>query len=282
MQRYAAVAGLPPRVIVPIPLLTPWLSTHWVGLVTPVPHGARPAAGRVAAQRGGLPRARHRASTSRTAGRADRLRRGRRAGAAAHPRRRRGDPLVVRGAPRAPSDPLPSDPDWAGGTLYVDVREHAGRRRAGRRCGGSSRASAASTAGTRSRCLGGARAGSTGSSAASACAAAAATRSTCASARRSTSGGSRRSARALLRLRAEMKLPGLAWLELSVGRGRPGRTRLPPAGGLPSRAGWPGTLYWWRRAVPRRRLRRHGPQHRPAAERGGTWGTATTETAGHR
>ena len=37
MQRYAAVAGLRRRVIVPVPLLTPGLSGHWVNVVTPVP-----------------------------------------------------------------------------------------------------------------------------------------------------------------------------------------------------------------------------------------------------
>jgi hypothetical protein len=43
MRRYAKVAGLPPRIIVPVPLLTPQLSSLWVGLVTPVPAGlARP------------------------------------------------------------------------------------------------------------------------------------------------------------------------------------------------------------------------------------------------
>ncbi|MEK8142104.1 hypothetical protein NKH18_04285 [Streptomyces sp. M10(2022)] len=43
MRRYAAVAELPRRLIVPVPVLTPRLSSHWVGLVTPVPHSiARP------------------------------------------------------------------------------------------------------------------------------------------------------------------------------------------------------------------------------------------------
>ena len=37
MQRYASVAGLRPRKIVTVPLLTPRLSSHWVSLVTPVP-----------------------------------------------------------------------------------------------------------------------------------------------------------------------------------------------------------------------------------------------------
>ena len=43
MQHYAAVAGLTPRVILPINVLTPELSSHWVNLVTPVPRAiARP------------------------------------------------------------------------------------------------------------------------------------------------------------------------------------------------------------------------------------------------
>jgi uncharacterized protein YbjT (DUF2867 family) len=39
MRRYSEVAGLRPRVLVPVPLLTPRLSSLWVGLVTPVPAG---------------------------------------------------------------------------------------------------------------------------------------------------------------------------------------------------------------------------------------------------
>jgi uncharacterized protein YbjT (DUF2867 family) len=43
MHRFAQVAGLRRRVIVPVPLLTPRLSSLWVGLVTPVPAAiARP------------------------------------------------------------------------------------------------------------------------------------------------------------------------------------------------------------------------------------------------
>ena len=37
MQRYAKVVGLRRRLIVPVPVLTPQLSSHWVNLVTPVP-----------------------------------------------------------------------------------------------------------------------------------------------------------------------------------------------------------------------------------------------------
>ena len=43
MQRYAAVAGLNRRIILPINVLSPKLSSRWIGLVTPVPASiARP------------------------------------------------------------------------------------------------------------------------------------------------------------------------------------------------------------------------------------------------
>ena len=97
--------------------------------------------------------------------------------------------------PGAPSDPLPTDPDWAGGSLYVDRR----RRRSTpppTRCGGSSRASAARAAGTPSRSPGGSAGWPTAWSAASGCAAAAATPTASTSARPSTSGGSRSASQA--------------------------------------------------------------------------------------
>jgi uncharacterized protein YbjT (DUF2867 family) len=123
MAAYADIAGLKPRRIAALPLLTPSLSSHWVGLVTPVPnsiarplveslinevvckehdiavHVPDPDAGltgfRTAVELA-LKRIQDRSvttswSSATTAG--------------------------------APSDPLPSDPDWAGGSLYVDERE---------------------------------------------------------------------------------------------------------------------------------------------------------------
>lgn len=46
MQRYATVAGLRRRIVVTLPVLTPWLASHWVGLVTPVdPDVAKPLVG---------------------------------------------------------------------------------------------------------------------------------------------------------------------------------------------------------------------------------------------
>jgi uncharacterized protein YbjT (DUF2867 family) len=43
LDRMAAVLGLPQRPRIPVPLITPWLSSLWIGLVTPVDAGiARP------------------------------------------------------------------------------------------------------------------------------------------------------------------------------------------------------------------------------------------------
>jgi len=45
MEIYAEEAGLPRRWIIPVPVLTPWLSSYWIHLVTPVPAAiARPLA----------------------------------------------------------------------------------------------------------------------------------------------------------------------------------------------------------------------------------------------
>jgi uncharacterized protein YbjT (DUF2867 family) len=121
MDRYAAIAGLRRRVIVPVPLLTPRLSSHWVNLVTPLPYGlARPLVDSLIND------------------------------VVVHPDRdiRRlidHDPytldqaieraLAVIGdleirtswmdsAPITTSaSPMPQDPDWAGGTIYQDIQE---------------------------------------------------------------------------------------------------------------------------------------------------------------
>ena len=119
MQRYAAVAELRRRlIIVPVPVLSPSLSSHWVGLVTPVPAFDRPTARAVAEARGRVPRERHRRVRPRPARRPHSVRPRRRARASTHQGRRRRDaggrtPSLL----GAPSDPLPSDPDWAGGSL---------------------------------------------------------------------------------------------------------------------------------------------------------------------
>ncbi|GAA4411425.1 hypothetical protein GCM10023168_32270 [Fodinibacter luteus] len=46
INRFAKLAGLRPRVIVSVPVLSPYLASQWVGLVTPVPTGvAKPLVG---------------------------------------------------------------------------------------------------------------------------------------------------------------------------------------------------------------------------------------------
>ncbi|MEU6577332.1 SDR family oxidoreductase [Streptomyces sp. NPDC046805] len=123
MVRYARVAGLPPRVILPVPVLTPGLSSHWVGLVTPVPASiARPLTESLRhevvchehAVRQYLPEPPgHPLSFDQAVRLA--LRRVREAKVAT-----RWSSAAV---PGAPSDPLPTDPDWAGGSLYTDSRQ---------------------------------------------------------------------------------------------------------------------------------------------------------------
>ncbi|MER7575998.1 SDR family oxidoreductase [Streptomyces sp. NPDC126514] len=125
MRRYAAVAGLRPRVIVPVPVLTPRLSSHWVGLVTPVPAAiARPLTeslrhevvcrehdiARYVPDLPGRPQPFDEALSLAL-------------------RRVREAQVVTRwssaAVPGAPSDPLPTDPDWAGGSLYQDERQRS-------------------------------------------------------------------------------------------------------------------------------------------------------------
>lgn len=125
MQRYASVTGLPRRRMLPVGVLTPKLSSHWINIVTPVPRaiGAPlieslvheairgehdidgffdpPPAGltdyetsiRLALAKISRGEVETRWSDASSAG--------------------------------APSDPLPSDPDWSGGSSYTDIRERA-------------------------------------------------------------------------------------------------------------------------------------------------------------
>lgn len=109
MDRYAAVAGLQPRRVVRVPVLTPNLSSLWVGLVTPVPNAiARPLveslrsevvcqeqdlAALVGTPEGG-PTGTDAALRAALTGGA-------------------GDPAA---------EVLPTDPDWAGGPRHTTVR----------------------------------------------------------------------------------------------------------------------------------------------------------------
>ncbi|MCX5387192.1 SDR family oxidoreductase [Streptomyces sp. NBC_00083] len=123
MERYAKVAGLPHRLILPVPMLSPRLSSHWIGLVTPVPRAiARPLAeslrhevvcgehdiARYVPDEQGAP-----------LGFDDALELALRRVREAQVDTRWSNAAL----PGAPSDPLPTDPDWAGGSLYTDERE---------------------------------------------------------------------------------------------------------------------------------------------------------------
>lgn len=243
MQRYAVVAGLRPRIILPINLLTPGLSSHWVNVVTPVPRAiARPlvqslrhpsvcsehdiaqwipdpADGLVSfdeAVRLALTRIQDAEVTTRWS-----------------------DASL----PGAPSDPLPSDPTWSGGSMYEDIREASSTAspeqlwRAVERIGGEHGYYAANLMwrirGLLDRLIGGV--------------------------------GLRRGRRdpdvlavgeavdfwrveerlppRLLRLRAEMRNPGLAWLEFTITATDSGSSLRQRAVFLPR--GLAGHAYWW-------------------------------------
>jgi hypothetical protein len=123
MQRYAAVAGLQPRRIVTLPLLTPSLSSHWVGLVTPVPSSiARPLVDSLIHEVVCKEHDIAQYVPDPEAG----LIGFERAVELALKRVQEFDVSTTwasASTPGAPSDPLPGDPDWSGGSLYVDERE---------------------------------------------------------------------------------------------------------------------------------------------------------------
>jgi len=244
MQGYARVAGLPRRVIMPVPVLTPTLSSHWIGLVTPVPRSiARPLAeslrhevvcrehdivryvpdppeGPIGFDRA-LSLALQRIKEAQVVTR-----------------------WTSASLPGAPSDPLPTDPDWSGGSLYRDERELAVPvdradlwqviEGIGGENGWYSLPLAWAVRGWIDRIAGGVglRRGRR-------------------DAHRLRVGDSLDFWRVeeivpgeLLRLRAEMRLPGAAWLELSVGTDDRGRT-LYRQRALYHPQGLLGHAYWW-------------------------------------
>ena len=123
MQRYARAASLAKRLILPINVLTPKLSSHWVGLVTPVPRNlARPL----------VESLRHEAichehEIAQWIPDPPEGLVGFDQAVSLALQRIRSAEVVSRwtdaSTPGAPSDPLPTDPEWTGGTLYTDLRE---------------------------------------------------------------------------------------------------------------------------------------------------------------
>ncbi|MGR8007365.1 SDR family oxidoreductase [Streptomyces hypolithicus] len=244
MRRYAQVARLPHRLILPVPMLSPGLSSHWIGLVTPVPRRiARPLAeslrhevvchehdiaryvpdgpGRPLSFDTALSLALQRVKDAQVTTR-----------------------WSSASLPGAPSDPLPTDPDWAGGSLYSDRRELAvdaspeALWRVIEGIGGDngwySFPLAWAVRGWLDRLVGGVglRRGRR-------------------DAERLRVGDSLDFWRVeeiepgrLLRLRAEMRLPGLAWLELRAEPGSDGRTTYRQRA-LFHPHGLLGHAYWW-------------------------------------
>ncbi|MBP7973123.1 MAG: SDR family oxidoreductase [Candidatus Nanopelagicales bacterium] len=244
MQAYARISGLPRRFIVPVPVLTPSLSSHWVGVVTPVPAGiARPL---VESLRHEVVCSEHDIAeyipdppggllpfTQAITLAIQRVR-------DAQVSTRWSSASV----PGAPAEPLPTDPSWAGGSLYTDVRtEPVPASKAalwrviegvGGKNGWYSFPFAWEVRGWMDRGVGGV--------------------------------GLRRGrrdpdhlmvgeavdfwrveeivAQRLLRLRAEMKLPGLAWLEFTISEDVNGRTVYGQRATFFPR-GLAGHLYWW-------------------------------------
>jgi len=247
MQEYAKAAGLRKRIIIPVPVLTPTLSAGWVGFVTPVPVTL---ASRLVES-----------LKNEVICRNDEIRRlipdpeggltpFSRAVELALTRIKEADvPTRWSDAqtPGAPSQPLPTDPHWAGGTLYRDTRivksdvpiEYVWRAIEG--IGGEHGYYSATWAwylrGLLDRLIGGV--------------------------------GLRRGRRdpeklhvgdaldfwrvekveapLLLRLRAEMKLPGLAWLEFNLSTEN-GKTVLHQQATFAPR-GLFGHIYWWAIAI---------------------------------
>ena len=245
MQRYAAAAGLRKRIIIPLPVLTPRLSSGWVGLVTPVPYTlarrlveslkheviARPSKINeyIPLPQGGLTPFAQAVKLALVKIKDARV------------ETRWSDASI----PGAPSDPLPTDPDWAGGSLYRDVRNvrsHDDSLEVWKRIesiGGDNGYSTATWAwqlrGFADRLVGGV--------------------------------GLRRGRRdpnrlivgdavdfwrveemipgKLLRLRAEMKMPGLAWLEFELSVDDvTGETVVTQTATYAPKGLW-GHLYWW-------------------------------------
>ena len=123
MHGFASVAGLPRRVLFPVNVLSPKLSSHWVGLVTPVPRAiARPLVDSLKME----VVARDHDIADLVPDPAEGLLPFREAVRLAIKRVQDAD-VATRWSSAsvagAPSDPLPEDPSWAGGTLYTDVRE---------------------------------------------------------------------------------------------------------------------------------------------------------------
>ncbi|GAA2065698.1 SDR family oxidoreductase [Leifsonia soli] len=123
MNAYAVEAGLPQRPIASLPVFTPWLASQWVNLVTPIPRSL--AVPIIESLQYDCVMREHDIDAVIPPP-PEGLTSYRRAVRLALARERSGEvetswqDASVAGAP---SDPLPSDPEWSGHTVYTDVRE---------------------------------------------------------------------------------------------------------------------------------------------------------------
>jgi hypothetical protein len=120
MHRYARVAGLGRRVVLPVRVLSPWLSAQWVNLVTPVP---RQIAVPLIESLINEAVCHDHAIGALIPDPPEGLLSYEDAVRLALARTRRADVPTRWSDASAPSDPLPSDPEWSGGSVYQDVRE---------------------------------------------------------------------------------------------------------------------------------------------------------------
>lgn len=117
MQIYADEAGLTRRVIVPVPVLSPGLSSHWVGLVTPLPAGiARPLVDSLSHEVIVEGNTADELFDHRPIGYRDAVRRALQNIADSQVTTRWSD------AGFSPADAIPGDPEWAGGTVLSEQR----------------------------------------------------------------------------------------------------------------------------------------------------------------
>ena len=245
MQRYAKAAGLRKRIIIPVPVLTPRLSSGWVGLVTPVPYTlAKRLVESLKHEVVAKPSEINELIPASPTGLTDfdtAVRLALRKIKTTSVETRWTDASV----PGTPSEPLPTDPDWSGGSLYRDVRKRISTDSADEiwhrisSIGGENGYSTGSWAwelrGLIDRVFGGV--------------------------------GLRRGRRhpselvvgdavdfwrvedvqvgKLLRLRAEMKMPGLAWLEFEIQPGSTPGTTLVTQTATYAPHGLLGHVYWW-------------------------------------
>ncbi len=120
MDTFAEIAGLRRRFLIPVPVLPPRLSSHWVGLVTPVPMGlARPL---VDSLRNEVVVHDHRAEELMP-----RTRLSLRDAITLALARSRDLEVATSWAGaelggRGPADPMPMDPSWSGGTVLDDTQ----------------------------------------------------------------------------------------------------------------------------------------------------------------